>query len=844
MGNPEPDTFLRIHTSRVIERSPLSGSRSSTPPHTGKSAWNMTGSPDIAWGIPSVVYWFHARAPRLEFRTMPTPPREFVQTYHAMGWTIIPLLPRSKRPVDAAWQNVSRSPEDTEALFELNPSLNIGWLIPEGWVDVDLDTPQAIRMAPNYLPRTEMVFGRRTKPNSHYLYRYAGTLPYSKFSDPSLTHARSSGPNALVSPLVEPGEISTAEAAQSPRRTKTLLELRTIGHQTALPGSVHESGELIEWRRYDGAPEVEADELARQAARLAAAITLSNVWPEGGRHDVTMALAGALHKAGWIADEVWQFLEPVLFEAGDTETMDRQRAVNDTIANFQSRPVTGWPTLERLTHGDSIRQIRTWLLGHTQDIRDLTDQGNALRLFDYFKDTLRYCPSQRMWLYWDGRRWAEDDDQVRAEQRATLVTDYMVERELPVLQANGASEDRVKSFLKHYVASRSANKIRSAVSLARVLTEFHVEVEELDQDPFLLNCPNGTLDLLTGGLKSHDPADYITKLTGADWRPEARSPDWETFIQRTTDGDHEMAGYLQRLAGYSLFFGNPAEKFAIVYGPAGSGKSTFVEVLADTIGGYTATLDPSSLKGEGDQGGSARADLVALRGARMVRTTEIDQGARWSAALVKRLTGGDTLTARKLYKAPIEFVAGFMMFLSTNSRPVVRDTSSGYWRRVLTVPFERVVGADEYDEGLKHRLRTRAREAVLAWAYRGFREYYFEMNQHLGELPDRVVAANAEYREEMDPVAQFIEEMCEVDPSYTEKSSALYDAYKTWCRSMNQRPTSTIVFKTAMESRGYEWARTRIANVHKGIKLAALVEITSNSDPFAGRPAPNFARRN
>lgn len=749
---------------------------------------------------------------------------DYVRYYRSLGWTIIPLQPRSKLPIDSSWQTVEREDDDLFFLFEQSPDLNIGWRIDALRLDVDLDSPVATRLAPLFLPTTGMVFGRTGKPRSHYIYYLA--------EDSSPTTLRFRDPR------------------RGPREdglTRMLGELRTApGQQTVLPGSIHQSGQRVEWSTPTvGEPAtVEWVELLSSMRELMAATLLVEIWPDGSRHDATGALAGALQRAGWSEERVWTFFERWLPEAGESEreiNTDRRLVVRDTFARATGRPTTGWPTFERLTDADAAKRIREWLMdAPVHEGHDMTDVGNAYRLIDAFGDDIRYCPEQKAWYYWDLRRWREDSDSTKLEYLFKQVTDIMLDDELPRLQAilrAGATEgadERVRAMYKHIKTSRSSPRIRAAVQVARTLPEVQIQLAELDADPYLLNCQNGTLDLQTGGLRPHVRSDYITKITSCDWSPNAAYHDWDRFLLRSMDNDLEMMAYLQRLAGYSLFHGNPAERFMIVHGPAGSGKSTFVEALSEMLGSYTTTLDPSSLKGEGETG-QARSDLVQLRGARMVRTQELDTGQRWSAALVKRLTGGDTITARELYRAPIQFLPGFKMWLSTNERPRVVDSSDGYWRRLIEIPFSHVVTVEEFDERLKDRLKREAKEAILAWAYGGFRMFF---DGGLGDPPRRVQEAVLEYRESMDPVAQFIAEQCEIGVDHREPAGPLYTAFRDWCQSSGQRNImSSASFKQIMETRGFTWVRTRNGNVHEGVRLIRRAsQVALVGDPFSRAP--------
>lgn len=175
---------------------------------------------------------------------------EAAREYIARGWAPIPFERREKGPTYEGWQTYRANGCDEFA------NKNIGILdgVPSnGIVDVDLDCPEALALAPLVLPPTGAIFGRKSKPKSHWLYRCA----------------------------------PPPETKQFQFNKAMFVELRSTGVQTMVPPSVHPSGETVRWDSEDEPAVIEASELARHVSDLAALCLLARNWPDKhGRYNV------------------------------------------------------------------------------------------------------------------------------------------------------------------------------------------------------------------------------------------------------------------------------------------------------------------------------------------------------------------------------------------------------------------------------------------------------------------------------------------------------------------------------------------------------------------------------
>jgi hypothetical protein len=244
----------------------------------------------------------------------------------------VPLKPRSKKILEEGWPEWRITAGEVPHRFQ--PDSNVGILTGvTRLIDVDLDCKEAIALADNYLPETGWVWGRIGAPRSHRLYLGSGEIPLTeKFPAPN-----------------EPEE-------------GMLVELRTTGHQTLYPGSVHPSGERIRWFEHTQPSEVDPPTLVRAVSHLAAASLIARNWNKGSRDEIAAALIGVLDSCGWSSDEIELFLKPIVRYVGDEEAQARLSKIRRTPgARAAGRRIYGFPTLVEKLGQDVVRKMSEWL---------------------------------------------------------------------------------------------------------------------------------------------------------------------------------------------------------------------------------------------------------------------------------------------------------------------------------------------------------------------------------------------------------------------------------------------------------------------------------------------------
>ena len=456
--------------------------------------------------------------------------------------------------------------------------------------------------------------------------------------------------------------------------------------------------------------------------------------------------------------------------------------------------------------------------------RSHTDDGNAYRLIDLNADDLRYLHGLG-WLVWDGTRWAVDaagemtrrarDIVRRLYDQAHAARATYLEENPSATETDAKKNPIVRALMSHAKSSGSARGVHSMIDLAASDARIVIgDASDLDADPWLLNAPNGTVDLRTGELRAHDRSDLCTRCTSTPYDPDATAPTWLEFINRVTGGDTELVAYIQRLAGYALTGHTTEQVLTLLIGHGLNGKSTFLEAFRGVLGDYAADTPAETLLG--DSRGGPQPELVRLRGARLVTASETSAKSRMNETLVKRLTGGDTIAARNLYSNKVvEYRPSFKIWLVSNNKPGISEQSLAMWRRLRLVPFQVTIPPTERDPDLARKLHVEA-PGILAWAVRGARAW---SDQGLGD-PKAVRDATDEYRMEEDTLGAFIAERCDVGTRALRAGRRPVRGLESLVQeARGEKPGTATHFGKALSRAEFKAERRRGDRVRMGLQL-------------------------
>jgi putative DNA primase/helicase len=402
----------------------------------------------------------------------------------------------------------------------------------------------------------------------------------------------------------------------------------------------------------------------------------------------------------------------------------------------------------------------------------LTDLGNAERLTRRHGAGLRHCHPWKRWLYWDGTRWADDESGIIEAQAAGTVRTIYFEA------AACEDSDKRDALFKHARKSESAHSIRAMTELARSQPGIPVLPSELDRDPWALNVANGTIGLRTGQLRPHRREDLLSKIAPVAFDPAATCPLWERCLDTWMGSNPDLVAYLRRVIGYALTADVSEQVLFFLHGAGSNGKTTFLNIIREMLGDYAIQAVSELLMVKTHEAHpTERADLF---GRRFVATVETEQGKRMAESLMKQLTGGENLKARRMRENFFEVPPTWKIFLASNHHPTIRGTALAVWRRIRLIPFTVTIQDANKDKDLAAKLRAQM-PGILAWAVRGCLEW----QKHGLADPEEVRQATAEYQREQDTLGGFIADCCVVAPYAKVRSSVLLSAYQVWSGDKN-----------------------------------------------------------
>jgi putative DNA primase/helicase len=425
-----------------------------------------------------------------------------------------------------------------------------------------------------------------------------------------------------------------------------------------------------------------------------------------------------------------------------------------------------------------------------------TDSGNAKRLIDYCGERVRYCASDSAWYVYDRRRWAQD---------TTLQVEDLAGKALRGIYneaAEAGDSEKGEMFGKWAVRSEAAARRRAAVEIARSNRRVAIRPSDFNRNGWLLNCQNGTLDLRSGELRTHDPADLISKLAPVTYDPKARSPLWERVLAAATGGDEDYLRHLQRFLGYCLTAEVAAEYFAVAIGGTETSKSTILGAVSKVMGDYAADVQPETFCTK-DRVGGTRDDLLRLAGVRLALIPEADKRRHLDEAMLKRFVSGEGWPERGIYQRERDLQPVAKVVFHTNEMPQMSDDDDAVWRRALSWPFTH--RPQHIHTSIKPTLLDPvvSGPAILRWLVDGCLAWQRAggAKKGLGRATT-VDEAKEAMRRSMNPLTDFFDEVCVFEGALWCSRSRLRAAYTSWCKEGNaRRPIGAREFNSRLRAR-------------------------------------------
>lgn len=474
---------------------------------------------------------------------------------------------------------------------------------------------------------------------------------------------------------------------------------------------------------------------------------------------------------------------------------------------------------------------------------DYSDIGQAKVLVREYGSELKYTPATE-YLRYDGKRWVE------SKQRAVGAMEEFLDLQLAeaqdalanavkALKEGGVSAEDIRSggktlekqiekdlakayddylsalqYQKFILKRRDMKYVMYALQAAKPMLE--ISYDDLDSDPFLLNCPDGTYDLRQGTSKKkeHNARDLITKITAAAPGDEGKEI-WLDSVNRTFRGDQELIDYVQKIAGLCAIGQVELEALIISYGEGSNGKSTFWNTIAGVLGNYSGNISADTLTVNCRR--NVKPELAEAKGKRLLIAAELEEGMRISTSVVKQLCSTDRIAAEKKYKDPASFTPSHTLVLYTNHLPRVGAMDAGIWRRLIVIPFLATITGEKDIKNYSQYLLAHASPYIMKWIMEGAEKAIqcgFNFDQ-----PACVKKAISEYRAENDWMTHFIEDCCEEAPNGFVSSGKLYEEYRAFCNRTGEYVRTANEFIKTLEQRGYERRRKKDGRYILGLHL-------------------------
>lgn len=474
---------------------------------------------------------------------------------------------------------------------------------------------------------------------------------------------------------------------------------------------------------------------------------------------------------------------------------------------------------------------------------DYSDTGQTYAFVENCQSKVTYT-NQTGFMWFDGKVWQESEALALGEvQRFTdkqlAYADSLVKTATAAMKKNGASqilgamskakaqqtfdEEQAKSF-KAYESARQFRdfiiKERSVRGIAGCLSNSRPRlvrnINDFDADPFLLNTPAGPYNLKKGlnGKQDIKSDELITKMT--NYSPSAKGMDiWQEALETFFCGDQELINYVQEIVGLVAIGQVFLEALIIAYGDGRNGKSTFWNTIANVMGSYTGHLSADALTVGVRR--NVKPEMAEVKGKRLIISAELEEGKRLNTSTIKQLCSTDEIYAEKKYMKPFSFVPSHTLVLYTNYLPKVGGNDDGIWRRLIVIPFKAKITGKSDIKNYTDYLTKNTGEAVMQWIIEGAKKII--KADYQPTVPPVVQEAIKAYHAENDWLGHFLEECCEIDSSYAEKSGDFYNEYRLYCQRQGEYIRNSADFYTALSLAGFGRKRSNNGRFIIGLRL-------------------------
>lgn len=358
------------------------------------------------------------------------------------------------------------------------------------------------------------------------------------------------------------------------------------------------------------------------------------------------------------------------------------------------------------------------------------------------------------------------------------------------------------------------------------------KVQAMDTNKDILNLNNGILDLQTFELKPHSPSYLSSIRIDIDYIKEAECSRFKLYMKQITNGDEQLEMLLQEIMGYCLTGETRAEKAFIFYGVGSNGKSVFAKILTMIAGYDNVTNIP--LREFGTKFGT---ETIVGKTINIATETELDD-SRLNTENIKSIASGDQMHIQRKYKKGIDIVPLIKLIFLTNNLPRVNDTTKGFLRKIMIIPFnaEFTYNNEDPNKRLDNRLIDKLKdekEGILQYALEGLKR--LRQNKFQFTRCNIVDNALVNYEKEINPTIEFFEDNIDISHGSHTHRPDIFKRFKEWASETGKFEWSNMstqlfwkMFEQTMSNKGLKYETKKISGHHKVLNIKLKQNFNEN----------------
>ena len=442
------------------------------------------------------------------------------------------------------------------------------------------------------------------------------------------------------------------------------------------------------------------------------------------------------------------------------------------------------------------------------------DEGNSLAFMYLFGREFLYCKAFG-WLAFNGKFWTTDMAESLLDKRMVECLKRRSISAVKLFEGNSLAKETIKAA--------TPNSMKVAALKDRLCRKLEILAEEFDNNPDLLNCNNGVVNLRTGELTEHNKNQRFTYATKINYVPGASTKHWIDFLEQVVGNWEEIKDFLKMAVGYSLTGHTKEECLFYIYGPTRSGKGTFSEIIMAMLGlrlSIEVDFNTFTAKREAD---SSNFDLAPLKPARMIFASESQRHQSLNTAKIKSMTGGNMIRCCFKHRDHFTYQPQFKMWMSSNWAVNGDVDDDALWGRLRVIEFPNSF-LDKEDKHLKDKLKSeKVLEGVLAWAVEGATQWY--KNEGGLKTPAKVKETTQKHRSEGDFVQTWLDECTEKDDTYWSANSEIIHSYHKWCEINGVEAKQIKSLSISFRTKGYATGILKRSGnkVEKGVQGFSII---------------------